>query len=149
MDLAIFKTVMAKVEYRSLRVPIHVDNWPEDAILTVGRLKNDPMLARIVSASYRSTACPDTIKPWQPNASHERIIVPRLPGLAGRSNTANNGLSPRGIVDKSSGGINTVAINSDVLSKITAVRLTFFSLPREDRAGCSPTQIVRSQLMLV
>ena len=50
------------------------------------KLKKEPIAETITSGSYKSTACPVIINISTPNASPERIIVPKFPLLEGLSN---------------------------------------------------------------
>ena len=57
---------------------------------TTGIANSEPVLARTALGSYGSAAWPVTITPCAPNASADRISVPMLPGVLGRSKTTTS-----------------------------------------------------------
>ena len=85
-------------------------------IRITGRLKKEPIAETITSGSYKSTACPVIINISTPNASHERIIVPKFPLLEGLSNNTINGLEDNATFSNLSSLISIIANNSEVSS---------------------------------
>ena len=83
-----------------------------DPCWRTGTAKSAPRLARTACGSYGSAAWPVTRTASAPNASAERTIEPRFPGLAGRSQTTRSGASTAAIRPRSSRGSSRSAISS-------------------------------------
>jgi hypothetical protein len=83
-----------------------------EAQRTTGTLNSEPVLARTDRGSYTSAACPVTMTPCAPNASADRMMLPMLPGLAGRSSTTPRKRSSAGMRLRSSAGNSATATSS-------------------------------------